>query len=329
MANKPISEAVYENALANAQMAAKPTYAGSYEGQLSDIFDQIQNRPKFSYDVNADPLYQQYKDSYIQQGKLAMKDTMGQAAALTGGYGSTYGQQVGQQAYDAYLQNLSAQIPELYGMALDQYNAEGDRLKDLYGMVGERRDTEYGQYRDTLGDWERQMQQALENERFEREWDRTEDQIAYGREQDAKTWQQQYYQNLFKAIQASGQMPSEQELMDAGMTREQAQALRDEYLRQVAMDEAAQQLARDQLNAQIDYQNRQIDLGYAQLASRGSSGGGGGGGGSTRYYYTQPDGMTVQDLYNLTAADTATAATEAAMNGIIDLMIGAIGNTIR
>ena len=79
----------------------KPTYAGTFEDQLRDLYSQIQDRPDFSYDVNADPLYDMYKDKYVQQGKLAMKDTMGQAAALTGGYGSTYGQQVGQQTYDA------------------------------------------------------------------------------------------------------------------------------------------------------------------------------------------------------------------------------------
>ena len=64
----------------------------------------------------------------MQQGKLAMRDSMGKAAALTGGYGSTYSQQVGQQTYDAYLKDLSAIIPELYGQAYDQYQDEGDKL---------------------------------------------------------------------------------------------------------------------------------------------------------------------------------------------------------
>ena len=90
--------------------SVKPTYAGTYDAGLADLYDRISTRPAFTYDVAKDPLYQQYKDQYVQQGKLAMKDTMGQAAALTGGYGSTYGQQVGQQAYDAYLQKLSAAI---------------------------------------------------------------------------------------------------------------------------------------------------------------------------------------------------------------------------
>lgn len=93
----------------------------------------------FSYDVNADPLYQQYKDQYIQNGKLAMQDTMGKAAALTGGYGSTYSQQVGQQAYDSYLQNLNAMIPELYSQAyskyMDDYNMKQQEYSKLYNLI--------------------------------------------------------------------------------------------------------------------------------------------------------------------------------------------------
>ena len=147
---KELNDLLYGNAV-NYQNTEKPEYAGTYEDRLNELFDKISNREKFSYDVSKDPLYGAYKDQYIQQGKLAMKDTMGQAAALTGGYGNTYGQQVGQQAYDAYLQKLSAAIPELYGMAYKMYQDEGDQLKDLYGMAGQMRDTEYGTYRDA---WE-------------------------------------------------------------------------------------------------------------------------------------------------------------------------------
>ena len=74
---------------------------GQYGQQMQEALDAIRKRKKFSYDLNGDALYQQYKDKYVQQGKQAMQDTMGQAAALTGGYGSTYGQAVGQQQYDA------------------------------------------------------------------------------------------------------------------------------------------------------------------------------------------------------------------------------------
>ena len=59
---------------------------------------------------------------------------MGQAAALTGGYGSSYSQAVGQQQYDAYLQKLNGVVPELYQLAYSRYQDEGDELKDQYNM---------------------------------------------------------------------------------------------------------------------------------------------------------------------------------------------------
>ena len=117
-----------------------------------EAYDAWKNRPDFSYDVNGDALYQQYKDQYITQGKLAMQDTMGQAAAMTGGYGNSYAQNVGQQAYQGYLQQLNDKVPELYQLALDQYNQEGENLLNQYGLLSDREKTEYGRYRDTVTD---------------------------------------------------------------------------------------------------------------------------------------------------------------------------------
>ena len=87
---------------------AKPeALDSSYEEAWKDAMDRINNREKFSYDLNGDALYQQYKDKYIQQGKMAMQDTMGQAATLTGGYGNSYATTAGNQAYQAHLNNLN------------------------------------------------------------------------------------------------------------------------------------------------------------------------------------------------------------------------------
>lgn len=140
-------------ALLEAQKNA-PTYANSYESQLKDLYDQITKRGKFQYDINEDALYQQYAQQYAQKGQMAMMDTMGQAAALTGGYGSTYGQAVGQQQYDAYLQNLNDVVPELYQLALSRYQMEGDDLKTQYSLLADQYQQEYGQYRDKVGDWQ-------------------------------------------------------------------------------------------------------------------------------------------------------------------------------
>lgn len=262
-----IRQAALDQALETAQNPQAPTYAGSFDQQLQDIYDKIQNREPFSYDVNADPLYQQYKDQYMQGGKLAMKDTMGQAAALTGGYGSTYGQQVGQQAYDAYLQGMTGVIPELYGMAYDMYRDKGDDLLTQYGLLGDMRDTEYGRYRDELSDWN--YQQELARQREETEYNRRmdEENTTYSR-------QQQAYANLVALIRASGYTPTDAELQAAGLTREAAAALQTEFQRSIDPTGGA----------------------GASGGSGGSSGGGGGGGGGRGSSYSAETAAIQQQL---------------------------------
>lgn len=157
--------AAYDKAMAALKQAENkaPTYASSYDEEISEIYDKLTNREPFKYDYNADPLYNQYKESYMQQGKQAMRDSMGQTAALTGGYGNSYGSAVGQQQYDAYLSRLNDVLPELYGQAYDMYSAEGDALRQQYSLAADRQSTEYNQYRDALSDY--RYDQALDAER--------------------------------------------------------------------------------------------------------------------------------------------------------------------
>ena len=108
------------------------------DAELERLYAAITGRPAFSYDPASDPVYNSYAQSYRRRGRLAMRDTMGQAAALTGGYGSSYAQSVGQQQYDSYLQSLGEALPELYGMAWQRYNAEGDALKTAWELASER-----------------------------------------------------------------------------------------------------------------------------------------------------------------------------------------------
>lgn len=120
---------------------------------LDDILNRLMNGEKFSYDVNGDALYQQYKDQFVNQGQLAMQDAMGQAAAMTGGYGNSYAQSVGQQTYQGYLQQLNDKIPELYKLALDKYNMDRQDLKDQYGLLKDDKVFEYGLHRDAVDDY--------------------------------------------------------------------------------------------------------------------------------------------------------------------------------
>ena len=120
----------------------KTLYGGSYDEDLSNLYQQISTRPSFSYDVDGDALYQQYKDRYTQNAKMSMKDTMGQAAALTGGYGSSYGQAVGQQAYDRQMLGLTDMIPQLEQSAYQKYQDKGNELRNQYSMLNSMAATE-------------------------------------------------------------------------------------------------------------------------------------------------------------------------------------------
>lgn len=139
--------------LAGVQGSKPGSYTSRWGAELDALYDKIVNRDKFKYDVYDDPMYQQYKMQYQNLGRTAMMDTMGQAAALTGGYGSSYGQSVGQQTYDAYLQSLNEVVPELYGQAYQQYRDEGTDMLNQWGLLNDREQQDYTKYRDTVSDY--------------------------------------------------------------------------------------------------------------------------------------------------------------------------------
>lgn len=176
------------------------------DAELERLYAAITGRPAFSYDPASDPVYNSYAQSYQRRGRLAMRDTMGQAAALTGGYGSSYAQSVGQQQYDSYLQSLGEALPELYGMAWQRYNAEGDALKTAWELASERSE----------------VRRESEREAAERE---------AAAQKSAETARRENYDRLYKLIYNSGYNPNETELSDSGMTGEQASALLAEYRR--------------------------------------------------------------------------------------------------
>ncbi len=137
----------------NASKPGEFTDPNGYKDTYMGYLNQYENRDPFSYDFNSDALYQQYKDQFIQQGQLAKMDTMGQAAAMTGGYGNSYAQAVGQQAYNQQLSQLNEIMPELYGMAYDRYNQEGQNLLNMYDTYLGLYQTDYGMHQDSIDRW--------------------------------------------------------------------------------------------------------------------------------------------------------------------------------
>lgn len=140
-----------------------PGYKSKYTGQINEIYNKIANREPFSYDVNDDALYQNMKDQYIRGGQMAMMDTMGQAQAMTGGYGNSYAQSAGQNAYQNYLTGLNEQVPELYQLALNNYLTQGDQMAQQYSMLLDQEATDYNRYQDQMALVQPQVLAMLDN----------------------------------------------------------------------------------------------------------------------------------------------------------------------
>ena len=203
------------------QESAKPgAYSSQWQSRLESTLDQILNRKEFRYDMNADALYNQYRDRYLRQGRLAMEDTLGQAAALTGGYGSSYAQQVGQQTYQGYLAGLNDKLPELYRLALSKYQLEGDQLRGKYDLLSDREAGDYGRYQDAVKAWQTERDYLADRYDTQREAD-------YARYNDDKTFDFSVWKDAAsragaqaEALLAVGIRPSDQLLQQADLAGE-------------------------------------------------------------------------------------------------------------
>lgn len=178
-----------EKQLAIHQQIKPGAYQSQFTDQLNAITDSILNREPFTYDFNADPIYQQYKDQYTALGDMAMRDTMGNAAALTGGYGNSYASTAGNQAYQAYLQQLNNIIPELQQNA---YARDQDELAALYqqaGLLQGLEDAAYNKWSDERADWYNLLNYYTDtaNDLYDREYGEalTEREWDYALQQDA------------------------------------------------------------------------------------------------------------------------------------------------
>ena len=259
---EPEKDTVYQQALQQLQGAKEnaPVYAGTFDEQLQQIYDKIMAREPFEYDLNGDALWKQYKDQYVQAGQMAMQDTVGQAAALTGGYGSSYAQNVGQQAYQGYLQKLNDLVPELYQLATNRYQQEGDQLSQQFAMTGQLQADEYAKYQDAQSQYWQNVDraQAAADTAYSRGQDswyteqqlkQQADETAYGRQQDA-------YSRLVDLISSTGYTPSREELTAAGMSDGEAAAYLKYYNDQSAVRYVAVSDPETQWGAGIDTERK-------------------------------------------------------------------------
>lgn len=157
----PSSDVDAECSLLDSLSALKPEdYSSSFSAQLEALYQEISGRPGFTYDPASDAAYQSYAAQYARQGSAAMRDTLGQAAHLTGGYGSSYAQSAAQQAYQRYLQQLSDVLPQLQSAAYSRYRDAGDALLERYELLKGQERAEYDRWQDEVAAWQKEVAQA-------------------------------------------------------------------------------------------------------------------------------------------------------------------------
>ena len=107
----------------------------AYISDVNELFNQVMSQPSFSYDPKTDRLFQLYKQQYQSGGSSAMKNQMGVASALSGGYNSSAAQTSAQGRYQAYMSQLASRADEAYQSALDTYRYNQQNLLDRFNAA--------------------------------------------------------------------------------------------------------------------------------------------------------------------------------------------------
>ena len=225
------------------------TYQNPYQKELDRMVNDY-TKSSFSYNQDTDPAAQAYRENYIQNGQLAMQDTMAQAAARTGGLASSYATQTGQQAYNSYMSDLNAQLARLRQQAYENYLSDQalqqNRINTVASLGQQAESSYYNRVNDAMNRWATlgYADDAVAGILG----------VAAGTpttDQSYRTWQQNFQQaqqdqavadaNRAYANDLAGQMlqlgltPEAATLQTAGISAADAAALRDFYRQQLAL----------------------------------------------------------------------------------------------
>ena len=168
-------------------------YNSQYSSQIDSLLDAIINRKPFEYDYTTDPNYIAYEQQYKRLGDRAREDTLGNVAALNGGYTSSWAVNAASQAQNDYNQQLSGIIPELYDAAYQRYLNEDSMKRSDLGLFMNVDDMNYNRFRDNVGDekWLAEFNNA--NDQWNKQFDYNANRDAISDSQ----WQQTFDWNKY------------------------------------------------------------------------------------------------------------------------------------
>lgn len=161
----------------------------SYTDKIASKLQAIEDTPAFKYDFNTDPLFQSKLASSMRSGRQSMEDTMGQASYLTGGYGSTYGQAVGNYAYNNFIQSAYDDLPAYHDIAFKDYQAN---LDNEYRLLDQYRTSDNTEYNRLADNYDRNFNYA--NVQWDKEYNN------FWKEQDFNEGSRQFAANFNEGV---------------------------------------------------------------------------------------------------------------------------------
>lgn len=306
-----------------------PEYLSRWDDALTALAGQLMSRPAFSYDYTQDPLYQQYREVYTREGDRAMRDTLGQVSARTGGLASSYAASAASQANNYYMAQLSDVIPQLEQLAYQRYLGQGEALMDQLQAVQALEAGDYARYQDALGQWNTDRAFAYNAWSDARDFsyaagrDQLSDQ-RYAQELAYQQAQDGYGEGLDRAalLASVGDYSGYAGLW--GLSDEQTQALIDAYAGERALSDRDAAMALADWKAQYgDFSGLTalgVDTGYLEaqrLAELAESAGSGSSGGSS----ARSSGSSAR-------SSGSTSSASAGESGIVDAML-ALGDEVK
>lgn len=197
------------------ELMGQVTGTGSFqydnEAAYREVLNDLMNQQSFEYDYRTDPTYQALEKTYIREAQRTQQDVLAQVAAANGGNTPTSAVTAATQAGDYYKAQLTDRIPDLRQQAYQQYLNEASRKQGILDALDTDRQLD--------------LQEHLNNQNILLQ------QLAalQGQEDTEYNRMLANYDKLMQLITSFGYEPTAQDLLDAGMTAEQAQLYKNYY----------------------------------------------------------------------------------------------------
>ena len=121
--------------------------AAAREALLSQM---LENGGTSGFDINADKLYNQYRELYEKNARLAADNAYGLVSRGTGGYGSSYAASAASAAYNSLMEGLSDRALDIERLNLEKHAAERKDQAETLSVLNARDQTDYDRYADRL-----------------------------------------------------------------------------------------------------------------------------------------------------------------------------------